>query len=302
MKRHSLDSLSASPWPAITARISEQTGRAFVAQQITPVGGGCINRAYRIQGPDQQFFVKLNQAHYLPMFEAEAAGLEEIRHAAALHAPQPLGSGCGEGHAWLILEFLDLRGQGDDAALGTGLARMHRHTSDKYGWVRDNTIGSNPQINQQTSDWITFWRQQRLAYQLNLAQENGYGGRLQSLGEQLIAGCPHFFTEPGPRPSLLHGDLWRGNYAFDTSGRPVIFDPAVYYGDREADLAMTELFGGFSNDFYAAYRESWPLEAGYRTRKQLYNLYHILNHLNLFGGHYLRQAETMMTRLLAEIR
>src|SRR5690606_826612 len=114
MKRHSLDSLSASPWPAITARISEQTGRAFVAQQITPVGGGCINRAYRIQGPDQQFFVKLNQAHYLPMFEAEAAGLEEIRHAAALHAPQPLGSGCGEGHAWLVLEFLDLRGQGDD--------------------------------------------------------------------------------------------------------------------------------------------------------------------------------------------
>ncbi|MGG7054427.1 fructosamine kinase family protein [Nitrosomonas sp. ANs5] len=302
MKRHSLDPLSASPWPAITAQISEQTGRVFVAQQIAPVGGGCINRAYRIQGVNQQFFVKLNQAHYLPMFEAEAAGLEEIRNAAALRAPQPLCSGCGEGHAWLVLEFLDLRGQGDDTALGTGLARMHRHTSDKYGWVRDNTIGSSPQINRPASDWIAFWRQQRLAYQLNLAQENGYGGRLQLLGEQLIDGCPHFFTGPGPRPSLLHGDLWSGNYAFDASRQPVIFDPAVYYGDREADLAMTELFGGFPSDFYAAYRESWPLEAGYHTRKQLYNLYHILNHLNLFGGHYLRQAETMMARLLAEIR
>ncbi len=296
-----LHTLSSSPWKTIATQISHHTGQTFIVENITPIGGGCINQTYHIQGRDRQFFVKLNQAEYRTMFETEAAGLEEIRGSATLRVPQPLCSGSEHSHAWLVLEFIDLQSRGNAAALGIGLARMHRHTAEKFGWVRDNTIGSTPQKNDTSPDWITFWRRYRLGYQLDLARENGYGGRVQSLGERLMTGLEHFFTESMPFPSLLHGDLWSGNYAFDTSGQPVIFDPAPYYGDREADLAMTELFGGFSPDFYAAYRNTWPLETGYRTRKQLYNLYHILNHLNLFGKQYLRQAEIMMEQLLAEI-
>ncbi len=235
------------------------------------------------------------------MFEAEAAGLEAILNSASLRAPQPLCSGNDHDHAWLVLEFIDLQNHGDAAALGAGLANMHHHTAETFGWIRDNTIGSTPQKNTATGCWVSFWREHRLGYQLNLARKNGYTGSLQSLGEQLLSEFQHFFTDTMPLPSLLHGDLWGGNHAFDTGGQPVIFDPAVYYGDRETDLAMTELFGGFPPDFYAAYRDTWPVEAGYATRRQLYNLYHILNHLNLFGPQYLGQAELIIKGLLAEL-
>lgn len=288
-------------WAAIAAQVSQFTGQTFTPEKLVPVGGGCINQTFCLRHQDQQFFIKLNKAGYQAMFEAEAAGLEEILCCAGLHAPRPLCCGSGYGHAWLVLEFIDLRHHGDAIALGTGLAGMHRHTAEKFGWVRDNTIGSTLQKNTADDSWIAFWRQQRLGYQLNLAQKNGYTGLLQSLGEQLLSGCQHFFVGHTPLPSLLHGDLWGGNYAFSVEGQPVVFDPAVYYGDREADLAMTELFGGFSPDFYAAYRSAWPFEAGYAARKHLYNLYHILNHLNLFGSQYLSQAETIMKKLLSEL-
>lgn len=301
MKRDSLDLIATPPWPTIAEQISRQMGKAFVQENITPIGGGCINRTFRIQEQNQQFFIKLNTAECLAMFEAEAAGLEEIRQSATLRAPQPLGSGSADNHAWLILEFITLRNEGNEAALGAGLAQMHRTTSEKFGWVRNNTLGATLQYNPLSQDWVMFWRQHRLGYQLTHARNNGYAGRIQSLGEQLMDELEHFFPEGTPTPSLLHGDLWGGNHAFDTDGQPVVYDPAVYYGDREADLAMTELFGGFSPNFYAAYRDAWPLKTGYRARKQLYNLYHVLNHLNLFGGQYLRQAESIMANLLAEI-
>ncbi len=189
---------------------------------------------------------------------------------------------------------------GGAEAFGAGLAAMHRCTSEKFGWKRDNTIGATPQINKYTSGWVQFWREHRLGYQLQLARVNGHTGKLQVLGEKLMAKLDSFFPGPDPAASLLHGDLWSGNYSFDSAGQPVLFDPAVYYGDRETDIAMTELFGGFPAVFYAAYRESYPLDPGYDIRKTLYNLYHILNHLNLFGGGYRHQAEQMMGRLLAE--
>src|SRR5208283_1970991 len=141
-------------------------------------------------------------------------------------------------------------------------------------------------------------REQRLGFQLDLAARKGYGGKLQELGHQLMERLPEFFEGYHPQPSLLHGDLWGGNHACTSDGAPVIFDPAPYYGDREADLAMTELFGGFDQEFYTAYRAAWPPDAGYTTRRILYNLYHILNHANLFGGGYARQAEGMMQSLL----
>ena len=175
---------------------------------------------------------------------------------------------------------------------------MNGEKSARFGFAHDNFIGTTPQPNGWKVDWIDFWREHRLGFQLQLAEQNGYGGQLQSLGEKLMDALPAFFKDYTPQPSLLHGDLWNGNHAYLQDGTPTIFDPATYYGDRECDLAMTELFGGYSEDFYTAYRAAFPLDAGYATRKTLYNLYHILNHANLFGGGYARQAEGMIRRLL----
>ncbi|MGB7551997.1 MAG: fructosamine kinase family protein, partial [Chromatiaceae bacterium] len=184
------------------------------------------------------------------------------------------------------------------AEAGRRLAHLHRQSQARFGWDRDNFIGSTPQPNAEAQDWASFWQTRRLGPQLNLALAQGFGGRLQDRGRRLGEACPALIDH-SPQPSLLHGDLWSGNMAFDAAGQPVLFDPAVYYGDREADLAMTELFGGFGADFQAAYREAWPLDPGYQVRRDLYNLYHILNHLNLFGAGYLGQALGMIDRLLA---
>jgi len=292
-----------SAWTEISLQISGSEGISFAVEKIAPIGGGCINRAYRVEGSGRRFFVKLNNASAAAMFEAEAAGLREILATRTLSAPAPLCWGKNSDEAWLVLEYLEMNhtGRSDAAAFGRGLAAMHGFSSQEFGWMRDNTIGSTPQINKFTSNWVRFWRECRLDYQLQLAKANGYAGRLQNQGEQLMEQLDLFFPESQPVPSLLHGDLWAGNYSFDASAQPVVFDPAVYYGDRETDIAMTELFGGFPGAFYAAYREAYPLAPEYETRKTLYNLYHILNHLNLFGGAYLRQAEQMMGRLLAEV-
>lgn len=237
------------------------------------------------------------------MFEAEATGLQEIKNSHTLRVPTPVCWGRNETNAWLVLEYLDIESTSKcgSIALGTGLAAMHRMSFEKFGWMQNNTIGSTPQINEFSFDWIQFWRKHRLGYQLQLAQTNGYTRELQKQGEHLMAELDAFFPGTPPIASLLHGDLWNGNYSFDPIGHPILFDPAVYYGDRETDLAMTELFGGFPETFYAAYREAYPLDSGYKTRKTLYNLYHILNHLNLFGRSYLYQAKQMISKLLAEI-
>lgn len=288
-------------WTPIAAHITQATGVTFVARHQSEVGGGCINGAIVLADGPRRYFVKYNAAACLTMFEAEAAGLAEIREAGTIHAPTPVCWGVAAGQAYLVLEYLDLDCTNDAAdALGEQLAALHRIPRPYFGWQRDNTIGSTPQINTPSQDWVAFWRDQRLGHQLRLAGENGYGGALQRQGEWLLAELPVFFRDSAPRPALLHGDLWSGNYGVDASGRPVIFDPATYYGDREADIAMTELFGGFSPRFYAAYNAHYPLDPGYRVRKTLYNLYHVLNHLNLFGGGYRAQADRMLDRLRAE--
>ena len=290
-------------WPEIAAEIANATHTTFKVNQLTTVSGGCINEAYCIADGNQRFFIKINSTDTLPMFEAEAAGLKEIFNSRTLRVPTPICWGKNDRHAWLVLEYLDMNhsSRRDAVALGSGLAAMHRICAEQFGWQCNNTIGATPQINSNSSNWIQFWRTNRLGYQLQLANNNGYTGKLQKLGEQLMNQMDTFFTEVTPAASLLHGDLWSGNYGFDATGQPVLFDPAVYYGDRETDIAMTELFGGFPTAFYAAYREVYPLVSGYETRKTLYNLYHILNHLNLFGGSYLRQAEQMTNKLLAEV-
>lgn len=275
---------------------------AFQLRRQTDVGGGCINRAVVLEDETRRFFVKYNVAARLEMFAAEARGLDVLAAAQALRVPQPVCYGVADADAYLVLEHIAFGNRQDPAALGHGLARQHAVTQMQFGWERDNTIGSTAQPNPLDNDWPRFWRDRRLEVQLRLAADNGHTGALSRKGERLLADIDVFFSNYTPRPALLHGDLWSGNYDYDDTGAPVIFDPAVYFGDREADIAMTELFGSFPADFYSAYREAAPLDAGYRVRKSLYNLYHVLNHLNLFGGSYRAQAEHLIDILLAEIR
>jgi fructosamine-3-kinase len=295
----------------VAAKIGEEIGRAaghpFGPVELRSVGGGCINAASVLSDGVHRYFVKLNRAEGLPMFEAEAAGLAKLAESRTLRVPRPLCTGVAAGHAYLAMEYIALGSPppkstgGGWAQAGRLLATLHRSTWGQFGWVRDNTIGATPQPNGPGPDWARFWAERRLGFQLGLARRNGYGGALQRMGETLL-GSLSGLLDHGPVASLLHGDLWGGNLAFARDGEAVIYDPAVYYGDREADLAMTELFGGFGAEFYAAYREAWPVPSGYAVRKDLYNLYHVLNHLNLFGGGYLGQAQALMGRLLAELR
>jgi fructosamine-3-kinase len=257
-------------------------------QRATPVAGGCIHDCYRVRlrGGGERF-LKTNSEDQADGFAAEREGLAALR-AAGVRAPEPVAHGVAAGQAYLLLEYLDLDGRQDFAALGRMLAEAHRKAGPRFGWHRDNYIGATPQHNAWCEDWREFWMERRLRPQLERAESNGFSISLPSL--QLLDGHK-------PQPSLLHGDLWRGNAGFTADG-PVLFDPAVYYGDREADLAMTELFGGFPREFYAAYQAAFPLQAGYERRKHLYNLYHLLNHLNLFGAGYLGQVDSTL-RLLA---
>jgi len=289
-------------WRQVEQSLSATLGSSVRLDVPRAVGGGCINKAFRVESNKGPFFAKVSTADGLDMFKAEAEGLEELQQSESLRVPNPLAWGVAGQQAFLVLEYLELGNSGSSAALGEGLAAMHRVTSDHFGWYRDNTIGSTEQHNRHEADWLIFFAEYRLRFQLDLAVARGAGSRSKDQGYRLIESLADFMVGHEPEPSLLHGDLWSGNYAFTRAGQPTIFDPAVYYGDREADLAMTELFGGFSHEFYAAYRQAWPLDAGYSVRKKLYNLYHVLNHYNLFGGGYLTQAQSMIDTLLSETR
>lgn len=285
-------------WDRIVRQIGEVTGEAFEASDRRSVGGGCINQGYRLGSGDRAYFVKLNSASGLSMFEAEALGLEQMWETHTIRVPKPICTGVSGSSAYIVLEWLDLGGGGSQVAaqMGRQLARLHRESvGSKFGWDRDNTIGSTPQVNPWTDDWVEFWAVRRIGYQLDLARRKG--GSFP-LGDRLVEAIPDLLAGHDPQPSLVHGDLWGGNASATADGEPVIFDPATYYGDREVDVAMTELFGGFSGAFYQGYNEVWPLDAGYAERKTLYNLYHIINHFNLFGGGYASQANSMMRRLV----
>lgn len=286
---------------AIAARLTAALRVDVEAQPAARVHGGSINECYRWQSGSGALFVKVAPAAQLAMLEAEAAGLQELARARAIRVPRVLALDRAGNSAFLALEWIDLSGHAADASahLGEQLALQHRTLADRFGWHRGNTIGSTPQINTPTASWVEFFREHRLRYQLDLAARNGYGGSLQEEGAKLLERLDGLLADHRPHPSLLHGDLWGGNFGVDAAGTPVIFDPAVYYGDREADLAMTRLFGGFGSSFHAAYEAAWPLPRGAHARTDLYNLYHVLNHLNLFGAGYQRQAESMIARVLS---
>ncbi len=253
-----------------------------------------------VRAADDNLFVKTGPASALAMFEAEAEGLEEIARSNTIRVPAVHDCGVEHGQAFIAMERLQfIRASArDERLLGEQIAAMHRVTSERHGWHRDNTIGPTPQRNPQSEDWTDFFTRHRIAFQLRLAADRGYGGDLQVNGNKLLDKLPQLLAGHQPDASLLHGDLWGGNWA-NTPDGPAIFDPAVYYGDRETDLAMSRLFGGFGRAFYDAYESAWPLPPGSETRNDLYQLYHVLNHLNLFGSGYLGQSLTLINRLLA---
>jgi protein-ribulosamine 3-kinase len=292
---------------AIARGIAAATAADFAPISQEAVAGGCIHAALRIEGRTRggprAFFAKTGEAGRRAMFDAEAEGLAALRGANAVRVPQVIARGDDGERSWLVLEWLELAPLDAPAAarLGAALAAQHRAVQPRFGWERDNFIGASVQPNGWSDDWLAFWRARRLMPQLRLAAGNRLPSPMIDRGERLAADCEAFFGGYRPAASLLHGDLWGGNAAMTVEGAPVVFDPAVYAGDREADVAMTELFGGFPPDFAAAYRQAWPLHDGYRVRSNFYNLYHVLNHANLFAGGYVRQADDSIQRLLAEI-
>lgn len=286
-------------WAAIRTALAE-AGIAIDGEELgpRPVRGGDINAAWRIDVGGRSLFLKTAPVASQQMFEAEAEGLKELAQADAVRVPEVYACGPAGRDAFIAIEWLDFGPPSKEAeiAFGEQLAALHRYTAERFGWHRDNTIGRTRQHNAWRNDWVGFFREQRLGFQLELAAQNGYTGELQALGRRLADGLDALFGGYTPVASLLHGDLWGGNWAV-ADGEPVIFDPAVYYGDRESDIAMTKLFGGFGRNFHAAYDAAWPPAAGRDARLDVYQLYHLLNHLNLFGGGYLGSALDKLTTL-----
>lgn len=288
----------------VLTAIGRDTSTRVRIADIVEVGGGSISRAFRLQTDQGSYFLKQNNAAHHALFVAEADGLAALARCASIRTPRVVAAGiCGK-HAYLLLEHIDLHplaGGGAGRRAGRALADLHRMTGPRFGWVRDNFIGSTSQPNAEDADWPHFFAHRRLAPQLELARRQGVKGRVIADGERLLEKLPALFAGDAPVPSLLHGDLWSGNAALDETGTLTLFDPAVHYGDRESDLAMMHLFGGFPADLLGAYDEVWPVSDGFPQRRTLYQLYHVLNHLNLFGAGYQAQAERMLGSLLAEI-
>ncbi|GJQ08744.1 hypothetical protein GpartN1_g535.t1 [Galdieria partita] len=287
----------------ISSAVSAATGKEFKASIGPSVGGGCVSDTRVILSKDSdslKFFAKIGTPSEVSMLAAEYYGVLEMYNTETIRLPKPICYDSTDRFSFLILENLNMTsraGRREYQLLGKQLARLHRCTSDRgFGWHRGNTIGPTPQLNPWTSSWTEFFVNYRLHYQMELAKRNNLKFEHE---EGLLHKVEKLLNQKQDViPSLVHGDLWSGNIGFLTSGEPVIFDPATYYGDREVDIAMTELFGRLPEDFYVAYNDEFPLTEGYEQRRIVYNLYHVLNHFNLFGGMYGRKAKGMMQEIM----
>lgn len=291
------------PLEALEGWLETTTGRPSRIRATSGISGGCINEAMRLDLEDgRRYFLKQNPRSPPGMFAAEAMGLKSLRDAGAIRVPEVIGHGEIRHVAFLVLEHVQEGPRRSDffAEFGRRFARLHQTTrASTCGGEIDNYIGSTPQPNRRTSDWVVFFRDQRLGHQFALARSLGVSTpRLEQLGDRLLDDLARFIGEPAEDSCLLHGDLWSGNFMGDEAGDPLLIDPAAYHGRREADLAMTQLFGGFPRQFHDAYHEVWPLAAGWKDRLEIYKLYHILNHLNLFGASYRRGALDILERFV----
>lgn len=257
------------------------------------VGGGSINAVYCLQSAQNKYLLKVNDQHRYPlMFAKEAVGLNVIAATQTIKTPKVLAQGDFEATSFLLLEWIDTQSAtaAGSALLGKQLAQMHRVTADGFGVDADNYMGSLPQSNRKHKTWADFYINERLKPMVKLAIDKGLLSRQTGSDfDRLYKKLPKLFAEE--QPALIHGDLWSGNYLIDTDDTPYLIDPAVTYGHREFDIAMTTLFGGFDDEFYTTYNESYPLAKGWEGRIDLWNLYPLLIHLNLFGSDYLEQVE-----------
>ena len=292
-------------WSELTSQLAAELQRPLKFEQAVVVGGG-INFSYQLCCDQATFFIKLNAPNRLAMFEQEAQMLRHLSSSMAdqqlIRLPVSYLTGLIGSNAFIALEWLELAELevGSAKSLGEGLAGLHSVTAAEFGWPEDGYIGLSRQLNNQQSDWQLFWRDQRLGFQAKMARRNGLPAGIESRLTLLMDSVTSLLGGAEPVASLLHGDFWIGNCAMDSAGQPVIFDPACYFGDAETDLAMAELFGGFPASFYDAYWQSRPQVAGYAVRRGVYQLYHLLNHFNLFGGDYANRAGDMIESLLAE--
>ena len=283
-------------WKEIANHISETKGILFQVLEANPIRGGCINETYQIKDENQCYFVKLNNKNTLAILAAEAEGLREIAATKTIRVPSPICLGTSNHKAYLVLEYISFINSKSisQAQLGKHLAKLHAIPQKNFGWHRNNHIGTNTQLNPANENWPEFFRKNRIEFQIELAKTNGFQFNRT---EFLLKKIDDFFIDYTPKPAFLHGDLWNGNFAFDDKGTPFIFDPANYYGDREAEFGLTEMFGGFSSDFWKGYESVLPLDPGFSKRKGLYRLYHTLNHLNLFGSGYANSAKQLINEL-----
>jgi len=284
-------------WKKIADHISETKGIRFQALKANSIGGGCINETYQIKDNNQCYFAKLNNENTIDILAAEADGLREIAATKTIQVPSPICLGISNHKAYLVLEYIPFTNSKSisQTQLGKHLAKLHAIPQKKFGWHRNNRIGSNTQLNPPNKDWAEFFRKYRIEFQINLAKTNGFQFNRT---EFLLKKIDDLFIDYKPKPALLHGDLWNGNFAFDETGAPFIFDPANYYGDREAEFGLTEMFGGFSSDFWKGYESVLPLDPGFSKRKGIYRLYHTLNHLNLFGSSYANSASRLINEII----
>jgi len=286
-------------WQAISQQLSETLMFTFEIVEKTKVSGGDINECYMISDGEQRYFVKVNSREFLPKFEVEAENIRIMRESNSVFVPELIFTGNSKNNAFIVLNYLPTKPLDDDKnsyLFGQQLAQLHQWGEQKeFGFDQDNYIGSTLQPNKWERKWARFFAEQRIGWQLQLVKEKGVN--LVDINEFTELVHEHLIGHQ-PRPSLLHGDLWHGNVANSVFG-PICYDPACYWGDRECDIAMTELFGGFQPEFYQGYESVLPLDYKYSERKDIYNLYHLLNHYNQFGGHYLEQSQKLINKILS---
>ncbi|MEW6991489.1 fructosamine kinase family protein [Colwelliaceae bacterium 6441] len=285
-------------WSIIEKTIQETTKQSFAIKHKRPATGGDINLCYWISNYHQHYFVKINDKSHLSHFESEAYALAQIKSSHQICCPDVIAIGTTLDKSFLVLSYIPFEtpDHNDWYQLGQQLAHMHKsETHGQFGWQHDNYIGDTIQPNKWQSNWRTFFAEQRIGWQLQLLNEKSI--RLGDI-DYISQVCHDALLHHQVEPCLVHGDLWQGNMGFYDHS-PIIFDPACYYGDREVDIAMTELFGQLPDEFYDGYQAEFPLSSKYEQRKLVYNFYHILNHANLFGGVYIDQSKAALSRILS---